>query len=286
MGPKLVITSIIITAVVFAVAWMGDQTGSELYGLPLMTAMALGIFAVQWIGLIHARLFETEHYFDLVGSLTYITVTVFALQQAAEIGLRQQIIAGVVIVWAARLGPFLFRRIQKAGEDRRFRKIKLSTPRFLVTWTLQGTWVFLTAGAALAAIMTSNTAPLGTVFYVGAAMWVLGFAVEVIADSQKSAFKADPANENKFITTGIWARAQHPNYFGEILLWAGVAVMALPSLSGSAMIFLISPIFVAVLLTRISGVPLLRKTAGARWGDDPEYQAYLKNTPLLIPRIF
>ena len=286
MGPKLVITSIIITAAVFAVAWMGDQTGSTLYGLPLMTAMALGIFAVQWVGLIHARLFETEHYFDLVGSLTYITVTVFAIQQAAEIGLRQQIIAGVVIVWAARLGPFLFRRIQKAGEDRRFRKIKLSTPRFLVTWTLQGTWVFLTSGAALAAIMTPNAAPLGTVFYVGAAMWVLGFAVEVIADSQKSAFKADPANENKFITTGIWARAQHPNYFGEILLWAGVAVMALPSLSGSAMIFLISPVFVAVLLTRISGVPLLRKTAGARWGDDPEYQAYLTNTPLIIPRIF
>ena len=283
---KLIITSVLITAFVLAVAWIGDQTGSTLYGLPLMTAMALGIFAVQWVGLIHARLFETEHYFDLVGSLTYIAVTVFAVQQAAEIGLRQQIIAGVIIVWAARLGPFLFRRIQKAGEDRRFRKIKLSTPRFLFTWTLQGTWVFLTAGAALAAIMTPNTAPLGTVFYVGVAMWVVGFAVEVIADSQKSAFKADPANENKFITTGIWARAQHPNYFGEILLWAGVAVMALPSLSGSAMIFLISPVFVAVLLTRISGVPLLRKTAGARWGDDPEYQAYLKNTPLLIPRIF
>jgi len=286
MGPKLVITSIIITAVVFAVAWMGDQTGSTLYGLPLMTAMALGIFVVQWIGLIHARLFKTEHYFDLVGSLTYITVTVFAVQQTAEIGLRQQIIAGVVIVWAARLGPFLFRRIQKAGEDRRFRKIKLSTPRFLLTWTLQGTWVFLTAGAALAAIMTPNKAALDALFYLGAAMWLVGLAVEVIADNQKSTFKADPANENKFITTGIWARAQHPNYFGEILLWAGVAVMALPSLSGSAMIFLISPVFVAVLLTRISGIPLLRKTAGARWGDDPAYQAYLKNTPLIIPRIF
>ncbi len=283
---KLIITSVLITAFVLAVAWIGDQTGSTLYGLPLMTAMALGIFAVQWVGLIHARLFETEHYFDLVGSLTYITVTALAIQQAAQIGLRQQIIAGAVMVWAARLGPFLFRRIQKAGEDRRFRKIKLSTPRFLVTWTLQGTWVFLTAGAALAAIMTPNTAPLGAVFYVGAAVWILGFAVEVIADNQKSAFKADPANKNKFITTGIWSRAQHPNYFGEILLWAGVAVMALPSLTGSAMIFLISPVFVTVLLTRISGVPLLRKTAGARWGDDPEYQTYLKNTPLIIPRIF
>ena len=286
MGPKLVITSIIITAVVFAVAWMGDQTGSTLYGLPLMTAMALGIFVVQWIGLIHARLFETEHYFDLVGSLTYITVTVFAIQQAADFAIRQQMIAGAVILWAARLGPFLFRRIQKAGEDRRFRKIKLSTPRFLLTWTLQGTWVFITAGAALAAIMTPNAAAPETLFFVGAGMWVVGMAIEVVADNQKSAFKANPVNADKFITTGIWARAQHPNYFGEILLWAGVAVMALPSLSGSALIFLISPVFVALLLTRISGIPLLRKTAGERWGDDPEYQAYLKNTPVLIPRIF
>ena len=283
---KLIIASALITAFVFAVAWIGDQTDSTLYGLPLMAAMALGIFAVQWVGLIHARLFETEHYFDLVGSLTYVTVTLFAVQQTAEMGLRQQIIAGVVIVWAARLGPFLFRRIQKAGEDRRFRKIKLSTPRFLLTWTLQGTWVFITAGAALAAIMTQNTATIGTVFYVGVTMWILGFAIELIADNQKTAFKADPANKNKFITTGMWSRAQHPNYFGEILLWTGIAVMALPSLSGSAMIFLISPLFVTLLLTRVSGIPLLRKTAGERWGDDPEYQTYLKNTPVLIPRIF
>ena len=283
---KLIITSALITALVFAIAWMGDQTDSTLYGLPLMATMALGIFAIQWVGLVHARIFETEHYFDLVGSLTYVTVTLFAVQQAAEMGLRQQIIAGVVIVWAARLGPFLFRRIQKAGEDRRFRKIKLSTPRFLLTWTLQGTWVFITAGAALAAIMTQNTTALGTVFYVGVTMWILGFAIELIADNQKTAFKANPANKNKFITTGLWARAQHPNYFGEILLWTGIAVMALPSLSGRAMIFLISPLFVTLLLTRISGVPLLRKTADERWGDDPEYQTYLKNTPVLIPRIF
>lgn len=286
MGTKLVSISIAVTLAVFAVSWLGDQTGSSLYGLPLMAAMALGVFIVQWIGFIHARLFETEHYFDLVGSLTYITVTIFAIQQAADLGLRQQLIAGAVIVWAARLGPFLFRRIQKAGEDRRFRKIKLSTPRFLLTWTLQGTWVFITAGAALAAIMTPNTDPLGNAFFVGTAMWVTGMGIEVIADNQKSAFKADPANEGKFINTGIWARSQHPNYFGEILLWAGVAVMALPSLSGSAYIFLVSPFFVALLLTKISGVPLLRKSGDERWGDDPEYQAYRKNTPTLVPRLF
>ena len=190
MGTKLVSISIAVTLAVFAVSWLGDQTGSSLYGLPLMAAMALGVFIVQWIGLIHARLFETEHYFDLVGSLTYITVTVLAVQQAADFGLRQQLIAGAVIVWAARLGPFLFMRIRKR-EDRRFRKIKLSTPRFLLTWTLQGTWVFITAGAALAAIMTPNANPLGNVFYLGAAMWVIGMGVEVIADNQRAP-SADP----------------------------------------------------------------------------------------------
>ena len=286
MGPKLVAISIAVTVVVLGIAWLGDQTGSRLYGLPLMVAMAVGVFAVQWIGLIHARLFETEHYFDLVGSLTYVTVTVFAVQQAIDFGLRQQLIAAAVMIWALRLGPFLFMRIKKAGEDQRFRKIKLSTPRFLLTWTLQGTWVFITAGAALAAIMTPNTDALGGVFYAGIILWIIGFLVEVIADNQKSRFKADLANEGRFINTGIWSRAQHPNYFGEIVLWTGVAVMAWPSLSGSALIFLVSPLFVALLLTRISGIPLLRKTAGARWGDDPEYQAYLKETPVLIPRLF
>ena len=286
MGLKLVAISIAVTVVVLGIAWLGDQTGSRLYGLPLMVAMAVGVFAVQWIGLIHARLFETEHYFDLVGSLTYVTVTVFAVQQAIDFGLRQQLIAAAVMIWALRLGPFLFMRIKKAGEDQRFRKIKLSTPRFLLTWTLQGTWVFITAGAALAAIMTPNTDALGGVFYVGVILWIIGFLVEVIADNQKSRFKADLANEGRFINTGIWSRAQHPNYFGEIVLWTGVAVMAWPSLSESALIFLVSPLFVALLLTRISGIPLLRKTAGARWGDDPEYQAYLKETPVLIPRLF
>lgn len=286
MGLKLVAISIAVTVVVLGIAWLGDQTGSRLYGLPLMVAMAVGVFAVQWIGLIHARLFETEHYFDLVGSLTYVTVTVFAVQQAIDFGLRQQLIAAAVMIWALRLGPFLFMRIKKAGEDQRFRKIKLSTPRFLLTWTLQGTWVFITAGAALAAIMTPNTDALGGVFYAGIILWIIGFLVEVIADNQKSRFKADPANEGRFINTGIWSRAQHPNYFGEIVLWTGVAVMAWPSLSESALIFLVSPLFVALLLTRISGIPLLRKTAGARWGDDPEYQAYLKETPVLIPRLF
>ena len=106
---------------------------------------------------------------------------------------------------------------------------------------------------------------------------------EVVADTQKSAFKADPANAGRFITTGLWSWSRHPNYFGEITLWTGMAVLALPVLSGWNWVALISPVFVFVLLTRISGIPMLEHRARKRWGDDPAFQAYTANTSVLVP---
>ena len=92
------------------------------------------------------------------------------------------------------------------------------------------------------------------------------------------------ANEGRFITSGLWSWSQHPNYAGEILLWAGIAGIALPTLRGAQLATLISPLFVFVLLTRISGIPLLRARAKKRWGNDPDYQAYVARTPTLVPR--
>ena len=97
-------------------------------------------------------------------------------------------------------------------------------------------------------------------------------------------FRADPANEGRFITTGLWAWSRHPNYFGEILLWAGIALIAFPVLQGAQLATLISPVFVFVLLTRISGVPLLESRGKKRWGDEPAYQEYKARTPVLWPR--
>ena len=76
-------------------------------------------------------------------------------------------------------------------------------------------------------------------------------------------------------------RSRHPNYCGEILLWTGIAFIALPALSGWSLATLISPVFVYVLLTRISGIPLLETRSDAKWGDDPEYRAYKQRTPVL-----
>jgi steroid 5-alpha reductase family enzyme len=186
-------------------------------------------------------------------------------------------------VWAVRLGSFLFIRVKKAGQDRRFTQIKTKFFRFLLTWTLGGTWVFITMASGLAAMTSQSQSPIDAFLIIGAAMWALGFVIEVIADRQKTRFRKDPANADKFISSGLWSISRHPNYLGEIILWIGIAVIALPVLSGWQWVTLISPIFVSFLLLKVSGVPLLENNAESRWGDDPEFRQYKARTPSLIP---
>ena len=268
-----------------AVTGLVNPSGATINGWPAAPTLALGVFVIQWLAFIPARLLQTERFYDLTGSATYIAVTLGAVVAGSEPTGAQVLIAIMIFIWAARLGSFLFRRIHAAGGDQRFDQIKISSSRFFVAWTLQGTWVVMTSCAAVTAVLSLEQPPLGPVYVVGAAMWVAGFAIEVIADRQKSRFREDPANAGQFINVGLWARSRHPNYFGEILLWAGIATMATPYLSGSQWIVLLSPFFVYALLTRISGIPTLAKRGQQLWGDDPAYQAYLSNTPRLFPRL-
>jgi steroid 5-alpha reductase family enzyme len=274
---------LIVIAVLFALA--GSQGGSTFAGLPLF-ALCVGLaFLIQWLVFIHAWSRQTEKFFDLTGSITYISVICMAFFLGPRPDARSVLLWAMVILWAARLGTYLYMRIQKAGKDARFDDIKPSFARFLNVWTIQGMWVSFTVGAALAAITTAARKDLGLFSIIGAALWAVGFAIEVTADLQKSRFNADPVNRGRFIQTGLWSRSRHPNYFGEILLWVGVAVAAFPVLQGWQLITLISPFFVVLLLTRVSGIPLLEKRADAKWGGQPEYEAYKKRTPVLIPRV-
>mgnify|MGYP002843905889 FL=1 len=267
------------------VAMLANPGDLSIGGWPAMTLLALGCFAIQWLAFIPARLLQTESFYDLTGSLTYIAVTLAAVMTATAPSGAQWLIAAMILVWAGRLGSFLFRRIHAAGGDQRFDHIKVSTSRFFVAWTLQGAWVVMTSCAAVSAILSEQPPAFGAVFTIGAAMWITGFVIEVVADRQKSRFRADPANEGRFINTGLWARSRHPNYFGEILLWAGIAVMAIPYLSGAQWVVMLSPLFVYALLTRVSGIPTLVRRGQQLWGDDPAYQAYLSTTPPLVPRL-
>lgn len=267
-----------------AVAWAGSQGGVSALGIPVFAFCALVSFGINWAAFVPAFAFQTEQYFDLTGSLTYLVLVFCALILGAGSDPRSLLLALLVVVWALRLGSFLFARIRRDGSDGRFDAIKPDLARFLMTWTLQGLWVFLTLSCALAAMSSTDRVPLGWMAALGAGVWGVGFGIEAIADRQKHRFRSDPANRDRFITTGLWAWSRHPNYFGEITLWVGVALIALPALSGWQYGTLVSPVFVWLLLTRISGVPMLEARGKKKWGEDEAYRAYRARTPVLIPR--
>ena len=262
----------------------GSAGSSQVGSIAVFAWCGILAYLINWVVFVPSNIAKTEHYFDLTGSATYVTVTLVAILFSDELDARALIVGALVIVWALRLGSFLFRRIRRDGRDGRFDKIKTDPLRFFMTWTIQGLWVLLTLACALAIITGTERQSIGWVAIVGIIVWIAGFATEVIADRQKSAFKSDPANHGRFITTGLWAWSRHPNYFGEIVLWIGVAIIALPVLSGWQWVTLVSPVFVIVLLTKISGLPMLEARAEERWGDEAEFRRYTDNTPVLIPR--
>jgi len=273
----------IIVVIGALIALAGSQGSIKLGKFPLYAFAVLLAFGIQWIVFIPSFLNKTEKFFDLTGSITYITVTLLAVLLNPVKDIRSIIIFILVTIWAARLGLFLYNRIKKAGEDRRFRELKTSFPKFLVTWTLQGLWVTFSLAAALVVITSDTKVSFDIFALIGIVVWLIGFSIEAISDRQKSLFKADTNNKDKFIKTGLWSWSRHPNYFGEIVLWIGIAIIALPVLAGWQWFTLISPIFVTLLLTKISGVPMLEKRADEKWGGQADYEAYKANTSVLVP---
>jgi len=254
-------------------------------GIENVLRVVILAFLIQWVAYIPAYVFQTEKFYDLTGSLTYLSVTWYALILAssdfANANVANIVIILLISLWALRLGSFLFMRIHKDGEDKRFRTIKPSATQFFMTWTLQGLWVSLCSMCALTAISSDSGVVVNALFYFGLGLFLLGFSTEIVADNQKSKFRSFPENRDKFITTGLWAKSRHPNYFGEIVLWAGIAVMSFSSLEGWQYLTLISPIFTYILLVYVSGVRMLEARADIKWGHDENYKKYKSNTPVL-----
>ena len=275
----------ILTAYLVAIAASVD--GAIFSGLPVILLCAIVSFATHWIIAVPSLITSSEKYFDFTGmvaTLLLVLTSMFALlSSGAEASIRSVFVATFVSVWTLRLGIFLYKRIVKAGEDRRFRDIKKSLPKFLMTWTLSALWVFLTTVNAITLITLNPLEPIGVFFVFGALLWLLGFGFEVIADRQKKHFSEQPENKGRFITQGLWSISRHPNYFGEIILWTGIAIISLPFLSGWQFVTLVSPMFVFLLLTRISGLPFLEEKAEKKWGENKDYIEYKKRTPILVP---
>ena len=258
----------------------------EVSDISLVYYLWAWIFAIQIIVFIPSFIFRTEHYYDLTGGITYISTVVIALilkSSYQTIDLISLLLGSMVIIWATRLSSFLFLRVKKSGEDVRFKKIKHSFSWFLMTFMLQGMWVFMCIFPALIVISSFNS-EINNYAIVGTVVWLFGFLFEIVADNQKSNF--NKINKGKFISTGLWSMTRHPNYFGEFILWLGITIASLGYIDNYRYILLLTPIFVYLLLTRVSGVNLLEEIGEKRWGDSKEYQKYKEKTPLFFPKIF
>ena len=273
--------NIMISAIAFRISFgIAYLTGNEI----VINAVLLA-FLISWAAFIPAYGFQTEKFYDLTGSIKYlllIWITYLAAFQINGYNIGSLILTLFISVWTIRLGSFLFMRIHKDGEDKRFRTIKTSWSQFFMTWTLSGMWVSICSMCALTAISSNTGVVTNSIFYIGAFLFVVGLSIEVIADNQKSVFRSVEANKNKFITTGLWAKSRHPNYLGEIVLWFAVAVMSFSSLTGLQYITLISPIFTYLLLVHVSGVRMLEARSDIKWADNQEYQEYKRETPVLF----
>tara|TARA_Y100001968_G_scaffold74092_2_gene65498 strand:+ start:300 stop:1022 length:723 start_codon:yes stop_codon:yes gene_type:complete len=231
---------------------------------------------------IPSNILKTEKYYDITGTISFIAVISYAyFLNNNSYNLRSSILFYIILIWTLRLGFFLFYRILKSGEDQRFSDLKKRTLSFMVPWTLSAMWVFITSSPALIAIMSKENFDVDIFLILGLALWILGFIIENIADYQKSKFNI--SNKGQFINIGLWSISRHPNYFGEIILWLGISIIAFPTLSGFQYITLISSIFVYLLLTKVSGINLLEEKSDIKWSKNDTYQNYKDSTPILVP---
>ena len=287
------LTTIVVTSVFIIIFLVVSAVGNNsviLNGYSAVLCCAVICIGIQWVAWIPASIGKSERFYDLTGGLTYITLVGFSLwagSRSEPISSRELIVSLLVVIWSLRLSSFLYLRIHRTGKDGRFDKLKTSSIRFLVPWTIQGLWVFLTMIVVIVINTQADSAPaLGIWDGIGLSIWILGFSIEVIADNQKTVFNSEPNNEGKWIDCGLWSYSRHPNYLGEILLWTGIAFFGVSCFTGLEKIAWISPLFIYLLLTKISGTPILDRRALEKWGDDSEYQIYREKTPLLFPRLF
>ena len=250
-----------------------------------MTAILLSLvvaLAVNGAFFAVAAARRTDVVTDLSYSLTFALLAVVLLLTGA----RQpvQLVASLlVLLWAVRLGAYLFRRILRMKVDHRFDGMRDEPLRFARFWFLQAITVAIVMLPVSYLLDRSDPPGFNGFAIVGACVWLAGLLIEAVADAQKSGFRAKDENRGRFVASGLWRYSRHPNYFGEILVWWGLFVYAVPVLHGASFAVVAGPVFITVLLLFVSGIPLLERSADEKYGDDPAYRDYKRRTSILVP---
>jgi steroid 5-alpha reductase family enzyme len=117
---------IFFTAIIFLLSLIVPDTKLEIFDINILQFILIYVWLVQIVGFIFAFIYQTERYYDFIGSLTYSSsalIVYFSLPTKTQ---TDNVLLIVVLIWSLRLGLFLFRRILEDGHDTRFDKPKQS----------------------------------------------------------------------------------------------------------------------------------------------------------------
>ena len=191
------------TTIIGLLSLITPNTELQIFNLNILQFTLFYVWIVQIIGFIFGFIYQTERYYDFIGSLTYSSSTLLVYYSLPVRTQTDSILLILVLIWSLRLGLFLFRRILEDGRDSRFTKPKQSFFHFLQYWTGQAMWVSFTCIGVYVAMISQEGNTLKLLSLLGIFIWIIGFSIEVISDSQKRKFRKDINNKGKFISTGL-----------------------------------------------------------------------------------
>ena len=221
---------------------------------------------------------------------------ILMLTRTFLLGVNPNVIAYITLVlttiWGLRLSSHIHKRNHGKPEDKRYvaMRSKIKPPyvrlkSFVRIFLIQALFMMLISIVLIANIMSGIVLPIQPIAYVllglGLLVWFVGFYFQAVGDQQLATFIRDPKNKGQLITTGLWRYTRHPNYFGEVMMWWGIAILGFAN--GFEIVYpilaLISPLIVTWLLRYVSGVPLLEKHMKTK----PGFDAYEKTTNIFFP---
>lgn len=250
------------------------------FGTVVSSGLATILFAMTLLWLLSLRL-EDASIVDPFWGPGFALVTVTYVLLDGRFGLRGLLALVLISAWAARLGFHLVKRNRRSGEDPRYRAMRNRhgarfrwVSLFTVFW-LQAALLWVISAPLVGAVR--SIAPLGAWDFVGTLVFVVGFALEAIADRQLDRFRADPASTGRVLGSGLWRYSRHPNYFGNAVLWWGLYILAV---GGGAYWSFFGPALMTYLLLRVSGVTLLEE---GLLTSRPGYAEYVERTSAFVP---
>lgn len=245
----------------------------------LLFLVSIGINLIMFVP---AYIKKTDKLTDISYAITFITVALFGYIVSSKT-LAHFIGFLLVVLWAIRLGAFLFIRINRMKKDVRFDGMRERFFAFMGFWLLQGLTVFVVLIPLIMLWSTDNT-KLDWISVAGISIFTLGLLLETVADYQKNKFRE--LGKKTWIDTGVWRASRHPNYLGEISLWIGVYLFVFPSLNlADQLIALVGPAYIASLIIFVSGIKLLERSSDKKWGDQTDYIKYKTEVPVLTPTL-